>query len=151
MIRVPVGENTGSFLGGEMYEISKLFEWSASHILDGLPSGHQCGRLHGHNYQCRMVLRSPVLDHTGFVVDYGELRDVKSFIDNYLDHKHMAHTLVDSQRFGIPPAEMYVLGVQVSAENLAHHLWQKFKPLYPQLCRVEISETPKTWAAYWED
>ena len=71
------------------YTISKDFAWSASHVLDGLPDGHQCGRLHGHNYVARVILTSDTLDATGFVVDYGELGFVKDFIDNTWDHRHL--------------------------------------------------------------
>ena len=45
-----------------MYTISKDFAWSASHVLDGLPKGHQCGRLHGHNYVARIELSGHTLD-----------------------------------------------------------------------------------------
>lgn len=38
------------------YEITKEFHFSASHQLDYLPEGHQCKRLHGHNYIVKVTL-----------------------------------------------------------------------------------------------
>ena len=56
-----------------MYTITKQFSFSASHILDHLPDGHPCARLHGHNYVAELVLRSSELNGDGFVRDYNEL------------------------------------------------------------------------------
>lgn len=64
-----------------MYRISKRFGFSASHIIEGLPEGHQCGRLHGHNYEVELILQAETLNSVGFVVDYGDLKSFKTFID----------------------------------------------------------------------
>lgn len=37
-------------------EISKDFEFSASHILEGLPTTTSRSRLHGHNYRIRVTI-----------------------------------------------------------------------------------------------
>jgi len=71
------------------YRISKQFAFSASHILLGLPSDHQCGRLHGHNYTVEIELESETLNESGFVIDYGDLSLVKDWIDSTLDHRHL--------------------------------------------------------------
>lgn len=115
-----------------MYQIQKTFSFSASHVLMGLPDGHPCGRTHGHNYVVEVILESGDLDPVGFVVDYGELRVIKQYIDDVLDHRHLNE----------------VLPVQPSAENIARHIYDRFKPVFPQLAEVRISETPKTWATY---
>ena len=39
-----------------MFSISKQFHFCASHIIEGVPEGHPCGRLHGHNYVVELVL-----------------------------------------------------------------------------------------------
>ncbi|ONH58385.1 6-pyruvoyl tetrahydrobiopterin synthase [Frankia sp. CcI49] len=121
-----------------MYEISKDFPWSASHVVDGLPEGHQCARLHGHNYVARVIMSAEKLDTVGFVVDYGALAPVKRWIDGVLDHRH----LNDELEFN------------PTAENLARFL----ADLVPRLVEipegvsvsVAVSETPKTWATWRE-
>ena len=116
----------------DMYTISKEFHFSASHVLHGLPDGHQCGRLHGHNYIVMVVLASTRLDQTGFVRDYGQLHLIKEYIDNKLDHRHL------NDVFDFNP----------TAESMAEALFDKFRLLYSELVAVRISETPRTWAEY---
>lgn len=117
-----------------MYTIQKRFEFSASHQLNGLPEGHQCARLHGHNYIVEVVLQSDALNSVGFVVDYGELKPLKEYIDGTFDHRHLND----------------VLPFQTSAENIAKHLYQWCKNRWPETSAVRVSETPKTWAEYSE-
>jgi len=114
-----------------MYTISKEFHFSASHQLHGLPDGHQCGRLHGHNYIVVAVLASNTLDATGFVRDYGQLTAIKDYIDSKLDHRHL------NDVFDCP-----------TAENMAEALFDKFRLLYSELVAIRISETTRTWAEY---
>jgi 6-pyruvoyltetrahydropterin/6-carboxytetrahydropterin synthase len=115
-----------------MYRINKKFHFSASHILNGLPEAHPCSRLHGHNYVADFFFQSETLNDTGFVIDYRELETVKRYIDSTIDHRHLND----------------VLSINPTAENIARTLYDRFKPEFPQLYKVEISETPKTKATY---
>ncbi len=116
-----------------MYIISKEYHFSASHQLFGLAEDHPCSRLHGHNYVVRVELRSATLDRSGFVRDYHELDDLKLYIDETLDHRHLNDVLGDDQ---------------VTAEHLAKHLYDWCKARWPEVSAVRVSETPKTHAAY---
>ena len=117
--------------------ISKDFAFSASHVLNGLPEGHQCGRLHGHNYVIRVELRSDQLDDTGFVLDYGDLAPFGRWLDATLDHRH----LNDALPLGQP-----------SSEHLARYLAGMVHVLVSIPPHVEVgvavSETPKSWC-WW--
>jgi len=115
-----------------MYKISKQFSFSASHILCNLPDEHPCARLHGHNYLITVHLKSEELNSQGFVKDYKELKNVKNFIDENLDHRHLNDLI---------PANP-------TSENIARYLYEQFKPEIPELFAVEVSETPKTTCIY---
>jgi 6-pyruvoyltetrahydropterin/6-carboxytetrahydropterin synthase len=116
-----------------LYQISKRFEFSASHILDHLPPGHQCARLHGHNYRVDVVIESPCLDDRGFCqVDYGELDGFKAYLDATFEHRHLND----------------VLPVRTTAENIARFLFHEARRFSPFVIAVRVSETPKTWATY---
>jgi 6-pyruvoyltetrahydropterin/6-carboxytetrahydropterin synthase len=117
-----------------MYQISKQFHFSASHILHALPEGHPCSRLHGHNYIVELVLESDTLDERGFVVDYGDLSPFGHMLDEELDHRHL------NDVFPFNP----------TAENIACSLFEWAKAHWPQVVAVRVSETPKTWAEYRE-
>lgn len=114
------------------YQISKQFEFSASHRLEGLPKNHPCARMHGHNYIVEIVLRSSALNQVGFIVDYGNLAPIKGYIDRVVDHRHL------NDVFQFNP----------TAENLARFFFEMCHELWPQVLKVRVSETPKTWAEY---
>lgn len=124
-----------------MFTIKKQFEFSASHRLEHLINPawpeddyrqHQCSRDHGHNYIVEVELQADTLDSRGFVVDYGELRLLKEYIDTQFDHRKLGEVV-----------EFYT-----TAENLARHFFRFCKDLWPQTVAVRVSETPKTWAEY---
>ena len=115
-----------------MFRIWKHFRFSASHVLTGLPEGHQCGRLHGHNYTVELELTSPGVDVTGFVRDFGELKPFKVYIDEYLDHQHL------NAVFDFNP----------TAENMAKCLYEKFSVMWPEITAIRVQETESSWAEY---
>ncbi|GAA2396330.1 6-carboxytetrahydropterin synthase QueD [Mycolicibacterium llatzerense] len=119
--------------------ICKDFEFSASHVIAGLPESHKCARLHGHSYRVRVAV-SGAVDEVGFIIDYGELAWIRELIDTRLDHRHLND----------------VLAVNPTAENIAVWLaeqvcsWLQSRPERQRIRGVEIgvSETPTTWAIY---
>lgn len=117
------------------FEIEKEFHFSASHQLEHLPANHQCARLHGHNYKVVVVLGSEQLNEDGFVVDYGELKDLKTYIDDVLDHRHLND----------------IFDFYTTAENMARFLYDFCKSRWKETIEVKVSETPKTWATYKGD
>ncbi|RFC62560.1 6-carboxytetrahydropterin synthase QueD [Fulvimarina endophytica] len=115
-----------------MFRITKEFHFSASHVLDTLPGDHPCARLHGHNYVAMVELAAESLDAHGFVRDYRELKDLKTYIDDHLDHRHLND----------------VIEGPTTAERLARHLYDWCAARWPETRAVRVSETPKTWAEY---
>ena len=116
-----------------MYAISKRFSFSASHIIGGLPDGHPCARLHGHNYDVEVELEAERLDDVGFVRDYHELAALKSFLDEIVDHRHLNDVLGHDR---------------TTAEVIAKWLFDWCRARWPEVTCVRVSETPKTWAVY---
>ena len=120
--------------------ISKEFAFSASHELHGLKPDHKCARLHGHNYIVRVEVEGTT-DQIGFVVDYGDLGEFGTYLDDVLDHRHLNDIMVENP----------------TAEYLARHLISILRKVvsnalpgdsHPLTVAVSISETPKTWATY---
>lgn len=118
-----------------MHEISKEFEFSASHQLAGLPDDHPCSRLHGHNYTVKLSIYGEP-DSVGFVVDYRALAPFKDWLDDKLDHQHLNDVLPEMN----PTAEhLATLLTDLAAWMLRWHR----NALRVQ---VSVSETRKTWA-----
>jgi len=117
-----------------MYTISKEFNFSASHRLNGLSATHPCSELHGHNYIVIVELSGKTLNDVGMIVDYRELEDIKKYIDEMADHIHL------NDIFQFNP----------TAENLAKFFYDTFKVWHPEITAVSVKETPKTIARYEE-
>lgn len=115
--------------------ISKDFAFSASHVVEGLPEGHQCGRLHGHNYVVRIILEGEI-QPSGMVVDYGLLAPFGRYLDQTFDHRH----LNDQVPFNPTAENLGVWLLEILEETAMEEQW----PL--DRLAVSISETPKTWA-----
>jgi len=119
-----------------MYQIAKEFHFSASHIIEGLPDGHKCGRLHGHNYKVVLYLASEKLNEIGFVIDFGDLKPFKDFINEEFDHKH----LNDHPYFDNHPT---------TAEAIAYALYEIATDLFGSIvAKVRVWETDKAWGEY---
>lgn len=120
------------------YTISKDFHFSASHQLMGLEEGHQCGRVHGHNYIIRVTLKGQQVNKDGFILDYGKLKNFGTYLDETFDHRHMND----------------FLDWQPSSENLCKYLVTKVRELCPipegTVVAVSVSETPRSWAEWSE-
>lgn len=115
-----------------MYTITKSFKFSASHQLKGLPEGHACGRLHGHNYEVILTLNAELLDEVGFVYDYRALEWVKEYIKTTFDHRNIND----------------IYPWNPTSENLAFHFYLTFKEKLYQLQAVTVKETDSTSATY---
>lgn len=115
-----------------MYAISKSFDFSASHIIEGVAPDHPCARLHGHNWVVTLHLASADLDERGFVVDFLDLAPFKHYIDERLDHRHLND----------------VLTCAPTSENLARHLYDVARERWPAVAACVVSETPRTSAVY---
>ncbi len=116
-----------------MFRITKEFTFSASHQLSRLAEDHPCARLHGHNYGVEIELSSKELNADGFVRDYRQLSELKVYIDETIDHRHL-NDIFNSD--------------MVTAEFLARHFYQWCRARWPETTAVRVSETPKTWAEY---
>lgn len=115
------------------YTITKEFRFEAMHYLPQMPEGHKCKRPHGHSYAVTVELASNELDDFGFVEDYGELNDIREYIDGKLDHRDL------TQIFG---AE------NTTAELLCQMFFHAWKNAHPALSAVTIKETPSVSATY---
>lgn len=111
--------------------IWKKFEFDAAHCLPATPPDHKCHRLHGHTYYVTLHCEGEIINGYGWVVDYADIKRAWKIIEPHLDHTSL------NDRINNP-----------TAENLARWIAEQLRPHLPQLCRVEIQETPSTGAVY---
>ena len=66
--------------------IGRSYRFESAHFLPGVPEGHKCRNLHGHNYRVEVTLRGP-LDARGFVKDFAEIDAEVAPLLALVDHK----------------------------------------------------------------
>ncbi|USA44855.1 6-carboxytetrahydropterin synthase QueD [Spongiibacter taiwanensis] len=107
-------------------EIYKEFTFEAAHRLPNLPENHKCRRLHGHSFMVRLYVSGEIDPHTGWLMDFSDIKRAFAPIYEQLDH----HYLND-----IPGLE------NPTSEVLTKWIWKATKPRLPALSGVEIRET----------
>jgi 6-pyruvoyltetrahydropterin/6-carboxytetrahydropterin synthase len=132
-------------MGQVRFEIAKKFRFEACHWLHNLPREHKCSRVHGHSYTVELGLSSGDLDYTGFVRDYGDLREFRDLIER-LDHRTLL--AMGQNAYGIPTLDIIRLPVvNTSAEEIARYLLQEAHNFYGAIVDyVEVRETETSYA-----
>ncbi len=104
----------------------KELRFEAAHRLPLVPEGHKCARLHGHSFKVEIAVEGPVNPKTGWLIDFGDLDAIWAPIHDQLDH----HYLNEVEGLENPTSEV-----------LAIWLWNRLKPVLPELTRVILHET----------
>ncbi|MEN9461444.1 MAG: 6-carboxytetrahydropterin synthase QueD [Pseudomonadota bacterium] len=114
-------------------EIYKQFGIEAAHRLPNVPEGHKCANLHGHSFQVILYAAGAVDEHTGWVMDFADIKAAFQPLYAQLDH----HYLND-----IPGLE------NPTSENLARWIWTHLKPSLPSLSKIVVQETCTSGCVY---
>ncbi len=114
-------------------EIFKAFTLESAHRLPNVPPGHKCARVHGHSFRVEIAVRGVVDAHTGWVMDFAEIKKAFKPLYEQLDH----HYLNDIEGLQNP-----------TSENLARWIWDRLQPLLPQISQVIVHETCTSGARY---
>lgn len=113
--------------------LSKSFDFEASHFIPTFPAGHKCQRLHGHSFKFDVIVEGEIDPELGYLIDYGEIKQIVEPIVEMLDHHH----LNEIEGLSIPTSEM-----------LAAWLWNRIKPKLKLLSEIVVHETCTSSCAY---
>lgn len=123
----------------------KDFTFEAAHRLPHVPEGHKCGRLHGHSFMVRLEITGEVDPHTGWIIDFAELKAAFKPTYERLDH----HYLNDIPGLENPTSEVLAkwIGIRLNPcaavkcgdgkRNL--HRWLYLSRRMIRVCRRSIS------------
>jgi len=114
-------------------EIFKAFTLEAAHRLPHVPDGHKCARLHGHSFRVELGVSGAPGEHTGWVMDFADIKAAFRPLYEQLDH----HYLNDIEGLANP-----------TSERLAMWIWDRLKPVLPQLSQVTVHETCTSGCRY---
>lgn len=110
----------------ETIDLVKEFRFEAAHFLPNVPDGHKCRRMHGHSFRGEVAVRGEIDPHTGWLIDFADLKRAIDPIIARLDH----YLLNDIDGLDNPTSEL-----------LAVWIWKKLAPSLPMLHRITIEET----------
>ncbi|HEU4600426.1 MAG TPA: 6-carboxytetrahydropterin synthase QueD [Steroidobacteraceae bacterium] len=113
--------------------IFRVFTIEAAHRLPNVPTGHKCSRLHGHSFRIELRLSGSVDSHSGWVMDFADVRAAFQPIYDRLDHHYLNE---------IPGLE------NPTSENLARWIWREAKQVLPMLSQVTVHETCTSGCVY---
>ncbi|MBC8135591.1 MAG: 6-carboxytetrahydropterin synthase QueD [Fibrella sp.] len=114
-------------------EIFKVFTFEAAHRLPNVPEGHKCARLHGHSFRVEIHVRGDVNPHTGWIMDFADVKKAFQPIYDRLDHYYLND----------------IAGLEnPTSENLAIWIWENLKPGLPLLSRIVVHETCTSGCTY---
>jgi 6-pyruvoyltetrahydropterin/6-carboxytetrahydropterin synthase len=119
-------EADGLVLRDMRLRLVKSFSFEAAHWLPTFPEGHKCRRLHGHSFRFDCVVEGEVEPTRGYLIDYGDIKQVCDPIVRELDH----YLLNDIAGLSNPTSEM-----------IAVWLWNRIKPVLPLLDEIIVYET----------
>ncbi len=117
-------------------DIYKEFIFEAAHLLPNVPAGHKCGRLHGHSFRVQIHVSGEVDPHSGWIMDFGDIKAAFKPIYDRLDHYYLND---------IPGLE------NPTSEVLVRWIWNELKPSLPSLSRILIQETCTSGCIYQGD
>ena len=120
-----------------MYYATVIKSFSAAHHLRNYEG--KCERMHGHNYKVEMELKSPIVDRSGMVADFGVLRQALDKLLQRFDHQDLNE---------VKPFDR----LNPTAENIAKLVWEemnlKFNTRKIKVSRVTVWETESSFATY---
>ncbi|MEE4190563.1 MAG: 6-carboxytetrahydropterin synthase QueD [Halieaceae bacterium] len=114
-------------------EIYKEFHFEAAHRLPNVPEGHKCARLHGHSFHVRVCLSGEVGEHSGWIMDFADVKRAFKPLHDQLDHYYLNE----------------IEGLEnPTSENIARWIWERLARELPLLSSVEIRETCTSGCIY---
>lgn len=114
-------------------KLTKTFGFEAAHDLPTFPDGHKCRRLHGHSFRFDVIVEGEVDPSKGYLIDYGDIKQAAEPIVKRLDHRY----LNEIEGLSNP-----------TSEHLAKWIWDKLKPVLPQVTSIIVHETCTTACEY---
>ncbi len=124
---------TGPAAADRRVRLVRDFAFEAAHRLPNAPSGHKCGRLHGHSFRVELICEGEIELEAGWLLDFARIKRAFAPFLEQLDHRYLNE----------------IEGLEnPTAENLALWIWSRVKPALPSLAQVNVAETCTTRCEY---
>lgn len=131
-------------------DITKKFKFETAHrLVDSYST--KCQSIHGHSYICEITLTGEHLDHTGMLMDFGEVKDRINHLFDAWDHAFMFwtnDTLANHYKsmLAVENLRMIEVDYNPTAENMAYHIFRACVAEDLPVSEVRVQETLTGWA-----
>ncbi len=133
MVGVQSTGSQGADLDGDNHvHVWRRFRFEAAHQLPNVPEGHKCGRMHGHGFEV-ILHADQTLNGGDMGIDFDHLDALWAPLHNEL---HLA-CMNDIPGLENPTSEM-----------LSRWIWDRLKPVLPELSWVTVYETATAGCHY---
>lgn len=135
------------------YTVSKEFTFEAAHRLLENYVG-KCNNNHGHSWLIKVQLESNELDSRGMVIDFQEMKILKDWIDEHLDHATILWEKDSMQDYIKQSGQrLYLTKGNPTSEKIGIIILQKAQELFEndvvKVKCVEVCETCTSAAIVW--
>lgn len=113
-----------------MYRVSKTFKFTAHHKLVA-PYRGPCSRKHAHEWTVQFVCKSELLDPCGMVMDFAKFDGVVDYCNRKFGNAMINDTVE-----------------QPTAENIARHIYERFKTYNLSIEFVRVYESADCYGEY---
>lgn len=138
---------------------------SCSKTISDIPFAHRqhkhdghCAQIHGHNWTFKFTFKARVLDECGFVVDFGKLKFLRTYLEATFDHAlvlNASDPALPHLRESLAAYARIIVVDDCSCEGLLEHLYPILNQLVADatngrvyIARLEIEEDTRNSAAY---
>ncbi len=128
--------HSDEFFKNPLIKVTKEFTFDSCHKLNDYDG--PCSRLHGHTYKLQITIKGRLINKTGMVIDFSDLKkDVNKYIIDVLDHYYLNDIFVFNP----------------TAENMLIWIWNilEREALIKGLYNIKLWETPTSFAELCQD
>jgi len=122
-----------------MFEIEITKNFSAAHQLRHYKG--DCSKLHGHNWQVRVIVQAEKLDEIGIALDFRKLKKALDGVISSLDHSNLNELSQFNKEN--PTSEVLARFIYREMSNIINNNNVK-------IYKVSISESTDSTASYYE-
>jgi 6-pyruvoyltetrahydropterin/6-carboxytetrahydropterin synthase len=134
-----------------MFQVTREIEFCYGHRL--LNYEGKCRHLHGHNAKAVITLQGSVLDRSGMLVDFAEIKaKVQAWIDENLDHNMLLCRSDPLLPVLLDRGErVFVMDDNPTAENIARLIYERAAQSGLPVVKVILWETDRCYSSYAPD
>ncbi len=134
------------------YTVSKTFTFEAAHRLYMNYNG-KCTNNHGHSWVVDIEIEAEMLDNKNMVIDFNELKRLKVWIDENLDHATILCEEDPMKEYIIKSGQrLFLLKENPTSEVLARIIFEKAQEIFSdsrvKVSSVTVHETCTSKASY---